>query len=101
MKVTKWIKRKNYPVGDGWQKIVNKCLKEIAKVDSTIEITTIKEKFGTLRIYCMPFPDTIDDFIEKAEQESAKTCEACGKKGKLREGGWILTLCDSCYKKRK
>ena len=32
----------------------------------------------------------------KAEKESMKTCEDCGKPGCAREGGWTLTLCDDC-----
>lgn len=60
----------------------------------------VKEKFGSLRFYMTSNTDEIDDLIDKAEEKSYKTCEECGCPGKLRNGGWMTTLCDSCAKKK-
>jgi len=43
--------------------------------------------------------EKISDRIDQAEIESEKTCEACGKPGKMRGGSWIYTACDSCEAK--
>lgn len=40
--------------------------------------------------------------IRKAEDESAETCEWCGKPGDLDNSNyWLLTLCDGCKAKRQ
>lgn len=54
----------------------------------------VKEKFGTLRFYYDGGDDMIRGMVYMAESMSAVTCEKCGNKGKIREGGWIRTLCD-------
>jgi len=41
--------------------------------------------------------EKISDRINEAESESYKTCETCGEPGKARGGGWIKTICLSCY----
>jgi hypothetical protein len=55
---------------------------------------------NSLRFYMTSNTDEIDDLIDKAEEKSYKTCEECGCPGKLRNGGWMTTLCDSCAKKK-
>ena len=54
----------------------------------------VKEKFGTLRFYTDGGDDVTRGMVHMAESMSAVTCEQCGNKGKMREGGWIRTLCD-------
>lgn len=54
----------------------------------------VKEKFGTLRFYFDGGDDDIHGMVAMAEYMSARTCEECGKPGKLRPGGWVRTLCD-------
>jgi hypothetical protein len=58
------------------------------------EVLQVKEKFGGLRFYVNHKSDAIRQRIEAAIQESFHTCEVCGQPGKLREGGWLKTLCD-------
>lgn len=58
--------------------------------------STVKEKFGTLRFYLTAESDEMSKAIAIAEAESAITCEACGEKGEIRGGGWLVTLCDAC-----
>ncbi len=36
----------------------------------------------------------IRQIVRAAEEESARTCMACGAAGSLRDGDWMLTLCD-------
>lgn len=60
----------------------------------------VKEKYGTLSFYMTHGTDEIFDLIGDAERKSAKVCEDCGKKGKLRtDRSWIKTLCSKCDKK--
>jgi hypothetical protein len=69
-----------------------------------VEASQVKEKFGTIRFYIGPveskYDDRVYEWIDQAEEQSSKTCEHCGAPGKERSGGWILTLCDDCQKKR-
>ena len=59
------------------------------------EVLQVKEKFGGLRFYvnCRK-EEAIRQRIGAAAEESFRTCEVCGQPGKLREDGWIKTLCD-------
>lgn len=61
----------------------------------------VKEKYGTLRFYMSTSTDEMEDAIREAEEESAKTCEMCGNKGKLRGTGWVWTMCAKCWKKHQ
>ena len=86
--------------GDGWFDIINRLSKRITEIDAregtTTEAVQVKEKFGTLRFYIDLGTDDVFAAIEEAERESAVTCEACGKPGRLRVGGWLTTRCDEC-----
>lgn len=83
-----------------------------------IIINTVKEKYGTLRVYYhtdfedIPeeiwavldlkdfykkmdeYNDRIDHAIEYAEYQSSRTCEVTGQEGKLYTKGWYRVLCD-------
>lgn len=59
----------------------------------------VKEKFGTLRFYMTHQTEEMSDIIRTAEMKSAKTCEECGKPGKLKGHGWYSLRCSSCWKK--
>lgn len=61
----------------------------------------VKEKFGTLRFYMTGQTPEMDTIINEAERKSAVTCEACGKKGKIRGHGWLSTRCAACWKKEQ
>jgi hypothetical protein len=59
----------------------------------------VKEKFGTLSLYLLPTTgdlETAMKIIREAMRQSAKTCEYCGKPGKMRGKGWMKTLCVDC-----
>ena len=57
------------------------------------KVTQVKEKFGALRFYTTATTDLCQSIIDNAEIESTTICEACGRKGKLRKIGWLVTLC--------
>lgn len=95
-------------VGDGWFNILDELCAVLEK--HGVVAMQIKEKFGTLRFYINNLtPDLkfdtkseeVWDAIDKAERKSATTCEQCGAEGKLRKGGWLVTLCDKCHKERE
>jgi len=60
----------------------------------------VKEKYGTLRFYMTAETDEMDKLIGEAEKVSTITCEYCGQPGKLRNTGWLFTLCDKCDMER-
>lgn len=94
-----------FECGDGWFELLDRLSKKITALDKKegckTEAVQVKEKFGTLRFYIDAGTEQVFKAIEKAEKESAKICEDCGKRGKLRGGSWLRTLCDACDKKRK
>jgi len=84
--------------GNGWFDLIYDLCKEITELDKEgkVLVHQVKEKFGGLRFYIGIGTDEVFDAIHKAEEKSYKICEACGKEGKTRGGGWIYTLCDEC-----
>jgi len=80
-------------VGNGWSELLDRVY-ENKPTDAAI--TQVKEKFGGLRIYFAPHSELFSYFLDQIENESYTICEECGKSGKLREIGWMKTLCDIC-----
>jgi len=93
-----------FECGDGWLKIIDNLSSDITALDekngSHTVATQVKEKFGGLRFYIESGSDTIFDLIDKAEDESFRTCEFCGEPGTTRDDGWVSTLCDKCWDKK-
>jgi len=92
--------------GDGWNSLLGRlfvCLDSLAMTAKTpIEVNTIKEKFGSLRVYVdlggsEDFARAVYGAIAEAEEASETICEVCGGPGQLRRlggaGGWLTTLC--------
>ena len=100
-------------VGPGWYNLVHTLCHSIDEYlkwrnrdrvmteKLTLQITQIKEKFGTLRFYTGPTDDRIQGMIDFAEQMSTVMCEQCGKPGQLRKLSWMQTLCDEHYEQAK
>jgi len=86
-------------VGEGWYKILDRFARKatpIIKQYSTQDrpyLSTIKEKYGTIRIYFSHEPDDLSKLISQAEDESEVTCEVCGNEGKMRGKGWYYVAC--------
>src|SRR3990167_5443692 len=80
-------------VGDGWLKLVQKCIEELIASGWNKEILQIKEKFGGLRFYANGADDAI---ISRYEQLSYTICEECGSTDNVTTESsprWIRTLC--------
>jgi hypothetical protein len=88
--------------GNGWYDLIDELC---AKLEPHgVVAAQVKEKFGGLRFYINAVDESIYEevhsYIDEAESKSYKTCEACGKPGKRRGGGWIRVLCDECDEKK-
>ena len=103
IKITQFKKhyKKYFPTGEGWRPLIEKLVDDIIKIDKKVVVSQVKEKFGTLRFYIYGGNDEVHDLIYKAEIKSETTCEQCGKRGKLRGKGWLVTLCDKHWKEYK
>jgi len=98
---------------DGWFDIIWDLSEKLESINNTklkdnnikIVASQVKEKFGTLRFYVNgTTPDVSDEvykLIDEAETASEKTCERCGKEGKLCGKGWVSTKCKECQTEEK
>lgn len=84
--------------GRGWFSLIEETLEQIS--DSLLpeeldgfRVSDIKEKYGTLRIYCDNAPDSVEAIIEVAERRSATTCDRCGDHGRVGGRGWLASRC--------
>lgn len=63
-----------------------------------VDITQVKEKYGTLRIYYNGGDDEIGGMIDMAEMMSIYTCELCGSTENVGITlGWNTTCCKKCF----
>lgn len=91
--------------GDGWYDLIDVLCSNIQhhidwhnryqeeKIEQPVAFQ-VKEKFGGLRFYVDGGDAHIHGMISMAESISYHICEECGNRGKVRNGGWIRTLCD-------
>lgn len=81
-------------VGAGWRPFVRPALEAIVAAGG--DIVQVKEKFGGLRIYVHDGDrDKIDAIVEAAEKQADRTCEKCGKPGKIVNlKGWLKNACE-------
>lgn len=90
-----------FECGEGWYPLIEELAE---KIDEIVErdkldsfcVVQVKEKFGTLSVYCRSATDEINLLISDAERKSATICEECGAPGKLQTKGWFSTRCDNC-----
>lgn len=100
-----------FECGEGWASLLMELFSvlerercRIVQLGTEDELPTVvqcKEKFGTLRCYMHNETPEMSGAIALAEIISARTCEVCGRKGKLRQGGWLKTLCLTHHRERK
>lgn len=96
-----------FECGNGWYHLLDKLMDKLVEIDTEKELVIfqVKEKFAGLRFYIETYPNDEDKIaaikvaIDDAEEKSFRTCESCGSPGKVRKGGWLSTLCDSCHNK--
>lgn len=92
-----------FECGDGWMPIIEdlfaKIDEEVKRANLTgFKVVQVREKFGGLVIYVDRGNEIIDTLIRTALRKAAKTCEDCGKPGRLREfNEWYSTQCSNCY----
>jgi hypothetical protein len=88
----------------GWYDIIKPLFNYIEEYnkenpDNEIKVLQVKEKFGELRFYVSHGDETLYKMIDKAENESLKTCEHCGsKENVIHTDRWIWTVCKNCLK---
>ena len=88
--------------GAGWYDLLNAVFQLAEKVGITDWHTyDVKEKYGGLRIAFSASSELppksierLDRIVDAAEHLSEHVCEECGAPGRIRDGGWIRTLCD-------
>lgn len=95
--------------GDGWYGIIREAAEKLEPLILAYRkenpgkefprAAQVKKKFGTMRFYMNFETKEMEKIIARLEGKSAETCEDCGKKGRLRKGGWLRTLCNRCHKK--
>jgi hypothetical protein len=88
-------------VGPGWYPLIYELFGFVDDMQratgKAASISQVKEKFGTLRIYCNLPCESIEQAIIETifESMSARTCDFCGSSGKLGNNeGWWATRCD-------
>lgn len=91
-----------YPSYDGetnfnWRITAEKIQEAKTLLDEELEkvpvAVQVKEKFGSLRFYVYNATDEHHSLIAFAERLSARTCEVCGKPGKINKCGWLSCRC--------
>jgi hypothetical protein len=87
-------KLSDWEIGKGWRPLIKQLIIDLKKMGWDGNITQIKQKFGGLRFYIGAGSLKIFNRIDKAEKESFKICEECGRPGRLRGNSWLMTLCD-------
>jgi len=103
-----------FECADGWFDLIYNLCKNIkayykGNIPERFSVVQVKEKFGGLRFYITSAPMEVHNMIAKAELESYRICEHCGKKHAVVKGkytsfyrddlDWVLTLCDNCLDK--
>jgi len=79
-------------VGHGWYGLVDELF-DLAEKEN-FQVTQVKEKYGSLRIYADFLNEEQDKILSDLERRSANMCEICGKAGEMiSRGGWLKTRC--------
>lgn len=100
-----------FSCADGWFKLIWDLSEKLERLILAIpeeerknfRALQVKEKYGGLRFYMVCETKEMSDLIEKAELESERTCESCGRKltAKIRGKRWVYTMCLPCELKRR
>lgn len=103
-----------FQVGPGWLSIIYEAAIKLEPLIAAAKLANpegwesgyyrasqIKEKYGTMRFYLSGGTEEMYEIAHQAEKKSAKTCEECGKPGKLRGKHWYYTRCLPCWRKEQ
>lgn len=86
----------------GWRKAfglqmvkdIQKALdREPKQLRDSFQITDVKEKFGSLRVYSVPYIEGVEEMIDKYNNMSQHFCCYCGK---CLDKPTFMPLCDAC-----
>lgn len=88
-------------IPEGWREIaLQMCedLNEVLEENKTdFIIGQMKEKWGSLQVYCSSMPEEIyediQEILSEYEDLSYHTCHICGKATNRRTTGWIYPVC--------
>lgn len=89
-----------FECGSGWFEILRSMSEKLDPLG--VQIGTVKEKFGGLRVYLEAGYegddwDYINSIISETESRSWRTCEECGEPGIRRvDRSWVKVFCDDC-----
>lgn len=90
-----------FECGKGWYPLIEHLASDIngilEKEQIEMQVTQVKEKFGSLSFYYYGGNQEIQNLVSKAEEASYTVCETCGAPGTLRKNGWYEVKCDQCY----
>lgn len=90
-----------YKYSDKWQ-LKSEYKKPPYNKNRQVIFVQVKEKYGTLRVYCNNADEYVCGLISMAEAMSNITCEECGSTKDIKKTkGWIKTLCGECFEKNK
>lgn len=78
--------------GPGWESLYKPLFEAVEAEGGSV--FQVKEKFGGLRFYAGGISEELQKKIQLAEIESYNICDVCGKPGKLRGKGWMMTRCE-------
>lgn len=72
-----------WSVGKGWHQLLDKLFTDIEQSGVPVAVTTVKEKFGQLRIYFRVYGSTpastkIHSLVNAAVDLASTTCDVCG-----------------------
>lgn len=85
-------------VHPGWVGIVERLYEGLERLGSDVHVRYLKEKYAELDIAVDAAPEIYgkaEMLTMQASGEAARTCQVCGRRGRLRvRGGWFAMLCD-------
>ncbi|MBA6105907.1 DUF2384 domain-containing protein [Pseudomonas monteilii] len=84
---------------NGWAGLIDGVLHLVgryaADLKLEVRITTVKEKFGELRIYQHGGDVIVDQAFDITEMVSGHVCELCGRPGSVMDyEGWLQARCE-------
>jgi hypothetical protein len=83
-----------YTVGLGWLPLIERLIVRLIALGWNREVAQIKPKFGGLRFYVGVATDAMHEAIQEAEEESLRTCDACGLPGRFWDIGHYVVRCE-------
>lgn len=94
-----------FDVGKGWYDLLYRFSCDVQKlIDTGVEskdlrVVQVKSKYASLRVYTAGKSEEFEELLEKYVEESERTCEFCGKPGKVTEKNrWLYAVCPECEK---